>query len=252
MIITHFFSTKFRLRFISTMMTAFLWSFSLFSSPFHSKNSNFRPPQFKISASRDIPLAGVSLVWTGLNLYGERKINPADFHRWQIRGIDQWAPKRLNRQTARIADGTAAATGILSLIWISRQSNMKWDKAGIMAESAWITWNITQSSKMLFRRARPYTYAPGFSFSKRDDAYSFISGHSSMAASLAASMYFMSRKETCMPGRNNKGLWIAAGGLTLSTAALRVSSGKHFTTDVLAGIITGIGVAYLNTRFHAR
>lgn len=231
---------------------ACLWPFSAYSSANQLQKISFKPPQFKITPSKDIPLAGISLLWTGLNLYGERKINPGDFNRWKIRGIDQWAPQRLNRRTARIADGTAVATGLLSLIWISRQSNMKWDKAGIMAENAWITWNITQSSKMLFRRARPYTYAPGFSFSKRDDAYSFISGHSSMAASLAASMYFMSRTETCMPGRNNKGLWIAAGGLTLSTAALRVSSGKHFTTDVLAGMITGIGVAYLNTRFHAR
>jgi membrane-associated phospholipid phosphatase len=252
MTLTHFFSTKFRLSFISTCITAFLSTYSVFSMPFQSQYSAFKPPQFRISASKDIPLAGVSLLWTGLNLYGESKIDPGTFNRWKIRGVDQWAPHQLNPKTARIADGTALATGVLSLIWISRQRNMQWDKAGIMAENAWITWNITQSSKMLFRRARPYTYASGFSFSKRDDAYSFISGHSSMAASLAASMYFMSRNESCLPGRNNKGIWIAAGGMTLGTAALRVSSGKHFPTDVLAGLLIGTGIAYLNTYLHAR
>ena len=81
---------------------------------------------------------------------------------------------------------------------------------------------------------------------KKDDAYSFISGHSSMVATTAAGMWLMSRNGTS----KEKLLCTGAATLALGTACLRVAGGKHFTTDVVAGLLIGAGVAYVNHLVH--
>lgn len=244
MYFTHFFSTyRPRLRYIRSVA----WLFVLILSSGRAAAQTNTAPQ--LSLKRDLPLAGGNLIWTGLNLAMENRIHVDDYHVWQVRGIDRWAPQRLHRPMARIADISAGATALLALGWIAGiEKSDRFHAAGILAENAWMTWNITQTAKLAFRRARPYTYESGFKVSKRDDAYSFFSAHSSVTASLAAGMLLMNR-----PGMMNsryKGLAIGAGCLALGTAVLRVGSGKHFTTDVLAGLLTGIGVAYVNQIIH--
>ena len=202
-----------------------------------------------LTIRRDATIAGMSLLWTGLNFAVERNISVQDYHTWKIRAIDRNSPLRLDKRLARAADVTAGATAALAAAWLLMQkSPQRWHQAGILAQNAWITWNLTQSSKMLFRRARPYTYAGGFSFNSRDDAYSFISGHSSIPASVATGMWLMSRRNCNISG--GRALVIGAGCLSIGTAVLRVAGGKHFTTDVLAGLLTGVGVAYVNHLIH--
>jgi membrane-associated phospholipid phosphatase len=42
----------------------------------------------------------------------------------------------------------------------------------------------------------------------------------------------------------------AAGGLALTTAALRIAAGKHYPSDVVTGLLVGIGVSIINTKLH--
>ena len=209
------------------------------------------PPLKPLHLKTELAWGTAGLLWTGGNLLAEHRLKTMNYNTWKIRSIDKIVPLKLNKTTVKISDAAAVATSLIALAWVAKQSQtMKWQKAYVMAENVWFTWNITQTSKMLFRRARPYTFRQGFVFTKKDDSYSFISGHSSITAAVATSMWLMNRESASI--NKNRGLLLAAGGLSLGTATLRISAGKHFTTDVLAGLLIGTGIAYLNTYLHAR
>jgi membrane-associated phospholipid phosphatase len=203
--------------------------------------------QAVFSAKKEIPIFTAGLIWGAGNLWQEQKIDVQQYRRWAIRGVDKPAPLKLNKNLSSSADITALLTGAASLIWVkSRPKNTRFADLSVLGQNALITWNITQTSKMAFRRLRPYASAPGFVVSKKDDAYSFISGHSSMVATTAAGMWLMSRNGTS----KERLLCTGAVSLALGTACLRVAGGKHFTTDVLAGLLIGTGVAYVNHLVH--
>jgi membrane-associated phospholipid phosphatase len=208
-----------------------------------------KPINYSLKPVPDISLASVSVLWTGANFLAESKSSVSQGKTWYFHLIDKGTRTSLNKTTARVSDITAALTGISALYWIStRSGNQKWHQAGIMAENAWITWNITQSTKMLVHRARPYTRNPGFVFSKKDDSYSFFSGHSAMVASLAGSMFVMNRQYCCTGSQ--KAVLIGTGALALTTGVLRVAAGKHYPSDVLTGFVVGMGVAWINSKIH--
>ena len=198
-------------------------------------------------AKKEVPIFTAGVIWGAGNLWQERKINTQQYNQWKIRGIDKLAPLHLNKSLSRGADITAVLTGAAGLIWLqSRPKNTRLNDLTILSQNALLTWNITQTSKMAFRRLRPYALAPGYGVKKKDDAYSFISGHSSMVATTAAGMWLMSRNGTS----REKLLCTGAATLALGTACLRVAGGKHFTTDVVAGLLIGAGVAYVNHLVH--
>jgi membrane-associated phospholipid phosphatase len=41
-----------------------------------------------------------------------------------------------------------------------------------------------------------------------------------------------------------------SGGLAITTATLRIAAGKHYPSDVVTGILVGVGVAIINTKLH--
>jgi len=48
------------------------------------------------------------------------------------------------------------------------------------------------------------------------------------------------------------GISIGLNALSIGADILRIKAGIQFPTDVLAGVVLGTGVAYLNTKIHAR
>jgi membrane-associated phospholipid phosphatase len=57
----------------------------------------------------------------------------------------------------------------------------------------------------------------------------------------------MARRER-LPHRGRNAALLYAGALGVS--ALRVSAGKHFTTDVLGGAVLGAGIGWLVAKVH--
>ena len=142
--------------------------------------------------------------------------------------------------------GTAILSGLS--MW-GKNPNQNAKRWLVTAESVWMTANFTESIKMAARRNRPYTQAAGFKYNKRDDVFSFFSGHSSLASAFLTSAYLMRRQE---PISSKGQKWLIGGAFLTTgiTASMRIYAGKHYPSDVIVGLISGMGIAWLNYKIH--
>ena len=124
----------------------------------------------------------------------------------------------------------------------------------IVLEGMAATYAVTEVTKLLARRKRPYVYGQssfdGNMFTKNSQK-SFFSGHSSNTASnyfLAAKMF-----NDFYPDSNAKtAIWATAAIIPAITAWNRVRAGKHFFTDVIVGYVVGAAVGILIPELHRR
>lgn len=118
-----------------------------------------------------------------------------------------------------------------------------WRKGTYRTRALWafvtmmIAWNLQLVLKTLVHRARPVvsdpvSHAPG---------YSFPSGHAANAAAVAAVMVLLLWP---MLSRRGRAISVVIGSVyALVTALDRVYLGVHFPSDVIAGVIFGVGLA---------
>jgi membrane-associated phospholipid phosphatase len=119
----------------------------------------------------------------------------------------------------------------------------------IVVEAAALNMAVTQGTKYLFRRERPWAHFDdplrGEHLGSRNGVLSFASGHASLAFALAVSTGSLAS----LRGDDGKE-WVWATGLTAAaaTAYLRVAADKHYFTDVLAGAAIGATVGWVVPR----
>lgn len=111
----------------------------------------------------------------------------------------------------------------------------------LIAEATLVSMCVTQATKFIGGRARPYTVgasqalldtAPG----KADDFLSFFSGHASFTFAAVAATATVTR----LRGYRLWWLSVAIGApLAVTTGLLRLAADKHWATDVLTGMIIG-------------
>lgn len=96
--------------------------------------------------------------------------------------------------------------------------------------------------KALFPRPRPYV-APGFSGDRAEAYSSFPSGHATLAWAAAG---VAGARGIASPGWTVTD-WsaVASASIAVGVSILRVVSGEHYVTDVVAGAILGLGVGIL-------
>jgi undecaprenyl-diphosphatase len=192
-----------------------------------------------------------------------QQISPT-FDKSQLLGIDRIALSEnpdgnsgmLSNVGLFAAIGFAVVDPVLSGI---REKNVQ---SGIVdalmyAESASITWGLTNLAKMAVRRPRPLAYIdaerhkgdPNYSNADTDSTLSFFSGHSSITATLTATATYLAFARA--PHTARPWLTLLAGtALTTFVSAERVMSAKHFPTDVIAGAMAGAGVGLLVPLIH--
>lgn len=92
--------------------------------------------------------------------------------------------------------------------------------------------------KPLVARIRPFDVNTAVQLLiARPTDYSFPSGHTTAAFAATSALYFSRRR-----------LWIPALALAALIAFSRLYLYVHYPTDILAGIVVGIGVGYLGWR----
>ena len=129
----------------------------------------------------------------------------------------------------------------------------------LYAESASVTWAVTNLAKLAVRRPRPSAYRtrddvvaqgrPEPEITGTNAALSFFSGHASMTAALSTTATYLAFSRSETPTR---GVITGAAGALVTTAVCwgRVRGGVHFPTDVIAGAMAGIGIGALVPHLH--
>jgi len=123
---------------------------------------------------------------------------------------------------------------------------------GMALEAFFITDGITNITKALTKRFRPFTYNPEVPIEDKlvsGARLSFMSGHASNTAALGwftAKVY----SDLYPDSKWKPVIWTLGITLPAATSYLRHKAGKHFPTDVIAGYIVGASVGYLVPHFH--
>lgn len=116
----------------------------------------------------------------------------------------------------------------------------------LIAEATVIAEDVTQLTKLLVGRERPFVHAlppeaKPLTSSPSGNNVSFFSGHASEAFALAAASGTISE----MRGyRWAAATWSVGGAIAVTTAYLRIAADRHWLTDVLVGAIVGASIGF--------
>ena len=132
-------------------------------------------------------------------------------------------------------------------------SDTEWLTIGTMyAESVIWAWGLKECCKNLVHRNRPYTYFDDYPQSEiRDGDFrqSFPSGHTTLAFTGASFCTFVfGRYFEDSPWKIP--VTTASYSFAVGSAVLRVASGNHFLTDVIAGAAIGTFSGFMVPWFH--
>lgn len=199
---------------------------------------------FDLELKKDIIIGSTSLAafTTGYLIKDNKNINKDEFG---------WFDEGISYKYSSSIDDLGSVIGLSSLVTLPFLID-KWNleevsTIGIMyLEAALLAYGVKDILKGVISRPRPYVHRSDSSselIEDRDGYFSFPSGHTSVAFMTASfSTYIFSQ------GDSSKALKWTMGLSTFSLAALtgilRVTSGAHYPTDVLAGAILGSSVGF--------
>jgi membrane-associated phospholipid phosphatase len=229
------------------------------------------PYRFRLGVDLSLIPAGVTLKIVSdvfedrITLFTEEDIENLDSS--DINGLDRFATGLWNPTADKVSDVfnnilllTPAAILIPELVHI--KDRYRWQNLlhlGLMyTEVYFLTMGFTNFIQSVVQRTRPYLYNSNLSIEERLElaqdlgAYqSFFSGHTSAAFAAAV---FLSKVVTDIHGRTplTVATWITSLSMATTVAGLRIASGKHYFTDVLAGAVIGSGLGLLVPLLHKK
>ncbi len=164
---------------------------------------------------------------------------------------DRWAPG-VDRGSDFLVTGQLIAP--LTLSFTEYGSDQPTRLSVMYLETMALNSGLTYLLKNTFNRARPFVYnrdnsIPDELKMSRTARKSFPSGHT---ANAFASMVFLASVYGQVNPESSRKSTVWAGCLASATltGVLRVSSGRHFVTDVLAGAALGTLVGYVVPKLH--
>ncbi|MDP6909520.1 MAG: phosphatase PAP2 family protein, partial [Flavobacteriales bacterium] len=165
--------------------------------------------------------------------------------------IHNWDPK-----VAIASDVLMYATFALpAIMMINREARKDFLIVGFMyAEVAMLTVGITELTKGLVHRPRPYVYNSSVDMhtrTSRDGRHSFFSGHTSTTAALCFTTAKIFSDYSDNPTHEAL-VWTGAALIPALTGYLRYEAGKHFPSDVIAGYLLGGTIGYLIPWLHRK
>jgi membrane-associated phospholipid phosphatase len=125
----------------------------------------------------------------------------------------------------------------------------------LLLETNLVNFVVTDLTKNLVQRPRPYVYNPEFQSGTGEFGVnarkSFFSGHTSFSA--ANSFFFAKVFADYHPDSKWRPLvWTLAAAIPAWTGLERVLAGKHFPTDVITGYAVGALCGYFIPHFHLK
>ena len=221
---------------------------------------SFGQPYYALSGKLDGILGGIGILTSGTAYIMHAGVQSltaeeiAGLDRADVNVFDRGATYNYSPGAKTGSDVFMFSSFLLPILPLL-DKNMKDDQEKILlmyAEALLLSNGITQLSKGIALRTRPYVYNENAPFDQKTLSkarYSFYSGHVSTVSTLSfftasvLNQYY--RKRKFMPF-----IWSAAVLLPAATGYLRVRAGKHFPTDVIFGYATGAAIGVLVPNLH--
>ena len=219
---------------------------------------------YRLNPKWDYPFLGAGLLAAGFAFAEERdisghSINPSAFRREDIPTYDRWVIGYYSSQLSLASDVLIVAEGLTPLALTGldyRNQDEKaievWRDLVLYGEVVAYASAFSIYAKTFLIHPRPLVFTENSPMSERtngDSRSSFVSEHTTgaFAAAVFTGYTFGLRHpgSTWVPW-----IWTSALGAAATVGVLRVASGKHFPSDVLAGAALGAFIGYAVPRMH--
>lgn len=241
------------------LLTSFLTAFCTFSFA----ETKYFPYETKIQKEFFLLFSGY-LLYTAGDFSIKKIPDPINVshNKSQINVLDRFAADCYSKDADKLSEYTSKtaiyipALTTLVLLETDRESFISnCFNIGVMYfETSLITSGLTNIAKGSFRRYRPYCYNKNVSDSKKLEPgchQSMWSGHTSSA--FAGAVFAGNIMNELLPSsRPTRLVWITGITASAATAYLRVQSGRHFPSDVLAGAAAGSLTGWIIPEIHKR
>ena len=203
------------------------------------------------SVSGGLLLGSILVDYAPMDIEDIASLNSDDISGYDVKAIKNWNLSSIKMSDLLLYSSIAVPGLLLSDKTVRndyRSFSLLW------AESVFLTLGITNLTKVLVNRPRPYLYGDKASEKykiKDDNRKSFFSGHTSISAVscfLMASVYDDYNPDSKL----SPYLWAGACFVPALTAYYRYDAGKHFPSDLVSGYIVGSAVGILVPRWHTK
>lgn len=223
--------------------------------------TTFKSP-YRLAWQVDIPIATLAL-GTGISyLILDANTKPLtesyiySLNRNDIWGVDRDATYNWSKPISLTSDVLLGVSIALPFVLLADKKIRKdvLKIAIIYAETFALCQGLTNLTKNLVKRPRPFLYNEMVDISEKhekDAQYSFFSGH----VSTTAAMCFMTAKIFHDYNKGSKAVpwvWAAAATVPVVEGILRQQAGKHFWTDIVTGYLIGAAVGILVPELHRK
>ena len=245
------------------MLNRILFSIIIISNLMGQQDTVSTPPDspYYLSKRMDIPLAAVSAgLLIGAELVDvtpltEDDIN--DLNKDEVSDFDYSATENWDENSIATSDLLLySSIGFPAILLIDKEIRRDYKKfMSIWAETFVLTYGLTNLTKVLVSRPRPYLYGTSEGSEEHkmedDNQRSFFSGHTSLSAAswfMMASMYQDYHPESKLAPY----IWATAYLVPAATGYYRYDAGKHFLSDVLTGYFIGRAIGVMVPRWHKK
>ena len=245
------------------MINRILFSIMILSNLIGQKDTASVAPDspYYLSKRMDLPLAAVS---TGLLVGAELvDVTPLteddinDLNKDEVSDFDYSATENWDENSIATSDLLLySSIGFPAILLIDKEIRRDYKKfMSIWAETFVLTYGLTNLTKVLVSRPRPYLYGTSEGSEEHkmedDNQRSFFSGHTSLSAAswfMMASMYQDYHPESKLAPY----IWATAYLVPAATGYYHYDAGKHFLSDVLTGYFVGRAIGVMVPRWHKK
>jgi len=215
---------------------------------------------YTLNTGREFVISGAGAGALGVSILLDRRVEPLTPEQIEaldinaVPAIDRWVTRQWSLPAQRTSDkflyGSLALPFTLAIDQPARTSFGK--VSLITLESLLLTAGLTNLTKVLVKRPRPFTYNSELPMElkiEKDSRYSFFSGHTSITSTmsfLSAKMY----NDFYPESKARPYVWASAALIPAITGYLRIRGGKHYLTDVLIGYGVGAAIGILVPQLH--
>jgi membrane-associated phospholipid phosphatase len=212
---------------------------------------------FTYDLKKDVIISGLSLGIFASPFFVENAPSqiPDSLNKNDINGFDRPIMFSYNKTLDMVSDYGVYGMLVLPIVSVIGNANdiNTWLTYGIMYSEAFLlTYGTKDLLKNAIIRYRPYMYDGGVPAGQEDDYYnSFPSGSTSLAF-LSATFLSTTFLQEYPDSKWKLPVIIGSYSLAAGVSAMRITSGAHFITDVLAGAAIGSFYGWIIPFLHKR